>query len=139
MIAAIAIVAEERIRAAMKNGDFQNLPGQGLPLDLAQDANIPPELRMAHKLLKNGGYLDGRELKDVPATASDLLAGAPGERGTYRKMLKLKVMEARVRQSSGRGLDLERAGAYYEKIVDRVAIANKETIPCPRADSQASP
>lgn len=83
MIAAIAVIAEARIREAEKRGEFDNLPGKGLPLDLDADANIPEELRMAYKLLKNGGYLQEESCEpetQVPVNLDVLLAGNPTER-----------------------------------------------------------
>ena len=46
-------LVRERIEEAIERGDFDNLPGQGKPLNLDANPNEPPEMRMAHKLLKN--------------------------------------------------------------------------------------
>lgn len=43
----------KRLEEAMERGDFDNLPGQGKPLDLTRDPNEPAEMRMANKLLKD--------------------------------------------------------------------------------------
>ena len=40
-----ARVAENRILEAIEAGLFDNLPGQGQPLNLENDSHIPPELR----------------------------------------------------------------------------------------------
>lgn len=37
---------------AMQNGDLQNLPGAGKPLDLSEDSNVPSDMRLAYKILK---------------------------------------------------------------------------------------
>ncbi len=49
-------VADKQIREAMERGDFDNLPGQGKPLDLWQDANVPAEWQLAFKMLRDAGY-----------------------------------------------------------------------------------
>ena len=49
---AIQIIAENRIREAQQNGEFDNLPGMGKPLEFEDDSNIPEDLRMAYKILK---------------------------------------------------------------------------------------
>jgi len=49
-------MAEERIRKAYENGEFDNLPGYGKPLRLDDLSSIPEELRMAYTVLKNAGY-----------------------------------------------------------------------------------
>jgi len=48
---------EQRILQAIKYGEFDDLPGSGKPLDLEDDRLIPEELRLAHRILKNAGYV----------------------------------------------------------------------------------
>lgn len=130
MIAAIAYVAEERIRAAAERGDFNNLPGAGKPLDLDADANVPPELRMAYTLLKNGGYLDAQQEQDAADNALEkrldsleaMLGQSPAERAKLRQMLKLQVMEFRVKRATGKELALDSDEEYYGKVVERITV-----------------
>jgi len=54
----IETIAERRIAEAVARGDLDDLPGQGRPLRLDDDdALVPPELRMAYKVLKNAGFV----------------------------------------------------------------------------------
>src|SRR5882724_3472696 len=46
-------IAERKIQEAIADGAFDNLPGKGKPLDLGSEAATPPELRAAHRILKN--------------------------------------------------------------------------------------
>ena len=46
-------IAEGRIREAIEQGVFENLPGAGKPLDLEEYFNTPEDLRMAFSILKN--------------------------------------------------------------------------------------
>ncbi len=48
---------DEQIKDAMRKGQFENLPGAGKPLKLEDDTNTPEHLRMAHKLLRDNGYV----------------------------------------------------------------------------------
>jgi hypothetical protein len=50
-------IAENRIRAAQDEGLFDNLPGQGKPLNLEDDSSVPEDLRLTFKILKNSGCL----------------------------------------------------------------------------------
>jgi len=50
-------IAENRIRAAQDEGLFNNLPGQGKPLNLDDDRGVPEDLRLTFKILKNAGCL----------------------------------------------------------------------------------
>lgn len=69
-------IAEERIRQAMADGEFDRLPGAGRPLDLDDDLLVPEELRMAMRVLKNAGYVPPevehlRELRQLEARLAD--------------------------------------------------------------------
>ena len=46
-------IAENRIREAMEQGAFDNLPGAGEPLSLEEYFATPEDLRMAYSVLKN--------------------------------------------------------------------------------------
>jgi len=50
-------LVEQRIQEAMAAGAFDNLPGQGRPLDLTRNPYLDPALELAFGLLKNSGYL----------------------------------------------------------------------------------
>jgi DnaJ homolog subfamily C member 28 len=44
------------IREAREKGAFQDLPGKGQPLRWQDDALVPDDQRMAHKLLRDNGF-----------------------------------------------------------------------------------
>jgi len=46
-------VAEQRIREALAEGRFDNLPGAGQPIDLEEYFKTPAELRLAYSVLKS--------------------------------------------------------------------------------------
>lgn len=46
---------EEQIQKAMEEGQFDNLPGKGKPIDLSDWQKTPPELRMSFSVLKSAG------------------------------------------------------------------------------------
>ncbi len=50
-------IAEQRIVAAIERGELSNLPGQGAPLQMDDDALIPVELRMVYRVLRNAGFV----------------------------------------------------------------------------------
>lgn len=68
------IISEDRIKQAYKDGEFDNLPGLGKPIQLEDLSGIPEELRMAYKLLKNAGYTrDECQLRQEMMTIEDLI------------------------------------------------------------------
>jgi Domain of unknown function (DUF1992) len=51
------LLAERKIAEAIANGELDNLPGAGRPLELDDDSLIPEDLRAAYRILKNAGYI----------------------------------------------------------------------------------
>ena len=49
-------IAEQKIQAAIEAGDFDNLPGMGMPLKLDQDPFADPAWQMAAHMLKEGNF-----------------------------------------------------------------------------------
>jgi DnaJ family protein C protein 28 len=47
---------EELIRRAMEQGEFDNLPGHGKPLNFEENPHEDPSWRSAYRLLKNSGF-----------------------------------------------------------------------------------
>ena len=47
---------EDPINKAMQDGQFNDLPGKGKPLNLDHNPYADPEWELAHHVLKNGGF-----------------------------------------------------------------------------------
>lgn len=47
---------DQKIREAMEQGEFDDLPGKGRPIDTSEHPFEDPELRMAHRMLRNAGF-----------------------------------------------------------------------------------
>lgn len=122
-LAFIEQIAEERIRAAQEHGAFDDLPGRGRPLNLDDDAHVPPELKMAWRVLKNAGCLPPElEAEREIHCARELLASLTDEGERYRQMQRLNLMVTRLNESRRRPVYLEARQDYYEKIVERVPV-----------------
>ncbi len=65
---------EEQIGKAMAEGEFDNLPGKGQPLDLDGYFQAPEHLRMCHSILMNGNFVpeEVQLLKDIEALREQL-------------------------------------------------------------------
>jgi hypothetical protein len=50
-------LVENKIREAMEKGEFDNLPGRGLPLDLTAYFNTPSDLRLGFAMLKGAQFV----------------------------------------------------------------------------------
>ncbi|MGB2817615.1 MAG: DnaJ family domain-containing protein [Burkholderiaceae bacterium] len=62
----LAALLEKRIAEAAAKGELSGLPGEGRPLDLDDDAMVPPELRVAYRIVRNAGLLPP-ELAEIAA------------------------------------------------------------------------
>jgi len=83
-------IAEERISEAMEQGEFDNLPGSGKPLNLEEDLYIPDELRIAYKVLKNAGCLPPElELRKEIISLRKLLETINDNKERLRKIREL--------------------------------------------------
>src|SRR2546426_10173165 len=60
---------DQKIREAIAQGEFDNLPGKGEPVDLSENPFEDPELRLAHRMLRNAGFAPSwiEERKDIDA------------------------------------------------------------------------
>lgn len=117
---AIAMIAERRIKEAVEKGDLDDLPGAGKPLKIEDLSNIPEELRMAYKILKNSGCLPPElERRKEAASLANMLDSCPSEREKIKIMKKLRFLLQKA--------SLEKSGfnpawddEYYAKILARL-------------------
>ncbi len=58
---------DQKIREAMEQGEFDDLPGKGKPVDTSENPFEDPELRLAHRMLRNAGFAPSwiEERKDI--------------------------------------------------------------------------
>lgn len=113
-------LAEQRIQEAMRAGEFDDLPGKGAPLRLDDDAHVPPELRMAYRVLKNAGCLPPEiELRREIAELEDLLDGMQDTREKYLGMKRLNFLVMKLNMAGRKPIELEREQRYEEKLVTR--------------------
>jgi hypothetical protein len=49
-------LVDKKIREAMEQGEFDDLEGKGEPLDTSVNPFEDPDLRLAHRILRNAGF-----------------------------------------------------------------------------------
>lgn len=49
-------LVDKLIRESMERGEFEELSGKGQPVDLSENPFEDPEVRTAHRLLRNAGF-----------------------------------------------------------------------------------
>jgi hypothetical protein len=122
MLGALNELVEQRILEAMRKGEFDRLPGEGRPLELEDDALVPEDLRVAHRILKNAGFLPPevqalRDVRDLIAQAITEASAVPAERRASRRLLALTLALER----QGLTLTTPAALGYHQVLVDRFA------------------
>ena len=86
-------IAENRILEAIEKGLFDDLEGKGQPLKLEDDSHVPPELRMAYKIMKNADCLPPElELRQEVIRLQDLVASLPDEAEKLKQMRRLNFL-----------------------------------------------
>jgi hypothetical protein len=116
-------IAEQLIEDAIARGEFDNLPGKGKPLKLEDESNVPPELRMAYKILKNSGHVppEVQEQKEI-ASIEEMLERCSDEHERYRQIKKLNFMVMRMNIRRRQPLNLEKEQRYYSRAVEKVSV-----------------
>ncbi|MBW1917321.1 MAG: DUF1992 domain-containing protein [Deltaproteobacteria bacterium] len=114
-------IAENRIREAMAEGAFDNLPGKGQPLKLEDESHIPPELRLAYKILKMADCLPPEvELKKDILRMQDLVANLPDEAEKLKQMRRLNFYVMKLNMMRKVSPRLQEHEEYTAKILDRL-------------------
>lgn len=123
---AIQFIAEKRIEEAMAQGEFDNLPGKGRPLDLEDDTFVPEDLRMAYKILRNANCLapELEERKTINHIL-DLLENCSDEKERLAGMQKARFLVERSRIRYRRHIRLEEDDPYYSQVIQRLTKLKK--------------
>ncbi len=124
MLIAIQRIAERKIEEAMEEGRFAGLghwKNRPLPEDDMQ--HVPPSLRMAYRVLKNGGYVPEEvSLKKEIATVEEMLARCTDERQRYNQLKKLNFLKFKLEARMGRSLHIDSNPTYHRKVVERLSV-----------------
>lgn len=104
------MIAEEKIREALRRGDFDHLPGTGKPLHLEDDDRVPQDWRLAYHLLQTNGLTlpwiaEGREIEDdwqallsrTRATVSSSMVQSLGEEEKQDFLKQVAGLNQRIR------------------------------------------
>lgn len=114
-------IAEQKIREAMEQGEFDDLPGRGEPLNLEDDSHLPQDLRLAYKILKNADCLPPElELRKQIHTTETLLAGIQDTQEKYKQMKKLNYLMMKLSMTRKGSLMIEENEQYYRKVLDKI-------------------
>ncbi len=122
MLTALHSIAERKIEQAMAEGtvpDLSHWKNKPLPEDSMQ--NVPADLRLAFRMLKNAGYIpEELALRKEIVQTEELLAAATEEKYKYNQLKKLNFLKFKLQCRQGRSLQIDDESPYFSKVVDRV-------------------
>jgi hypothetical protein len=118
------ILAEEKIKQAIKEGELDRLPGMGKPLNLDDLSCVPEELRMAYRIMKNAGFTEEETtLRKELMTIEDLIEKCDDDdkKESMKKQLNEKMLRFN-RLISKRGVQTNSAmfKQYEEKVTKKL-------------------
>lgn len=98
---------DEIIQEAMQRGEFDNLSGEGKPLDLSEYFNTPEDVRLTYSILKNANIVpeeasllkEVAELKQTLAVIGDEPRKAALRRKIEDRLLHYNLLMERYRKS----------------------------------------
>lgn len=132
LLPAFETLIEQRIREASARGEFDDLPGAGQPMPLDDDLLVPEEVRVAHRILKNAGYVppEAQQLSEINqlialagrAELGDAVSAEAGEAAGKRLRALMIQMEL-----AGRPLAAARAWNDYQQALARRLAAEAGT------------
>ena len=126
MIEAIRIIAERKISEAIEEGLFNIEAWHNRPLPPSNDSLIPEDLRIAYKMLKNGGYLPPEiETRKEIQQLEDLIASTEDEHTRVKQIKKLNYLVMKLDAQRGGSTTLENQEAYYRKVVEKLSVTTK--------------
>ena len=125
MITGFEKIVEERIRQSQKNGDFENLPGAGKPLQFEDTSQIPEDLRLAYKMLKNADCIPPElAIKKEIVSTEALLGQMTDDQLKYKTLKKLNYLIMKLNTLRKSAIAFEVPQKYEERVVDRLSFNN---------------
>ena len=100
-------IVEALIMEAQARGEFDNLPGEGKPIDLTAYFETPEEVRLAQSLLKNAGMISPEvqllkeiaELRQVQEAVTDETKKQEIKKQIQQKQIEFNLMLERQRKA----------------------------------------
>jgi hypothetical protein len=110
-------IAERKIQEAIRNGEFDNLLNRGKPINLNEDCFVPPELRMAYRVLKNSGCIPPElEIRNEIISLRCMINSLDDDKQRMKKIRELNFKLLKINELRKKPLDIEDFPEYQDKI-----------------------
>jgi hypothetical protein len=110
-------IAERKIQEAIRNGEFDNLLNRGRPIDMDEDCLVPPELRMAYRVLKSSGCIPPElEIRNEIISLRSMIDSLDDDKERMKKIRELNFKLLKINELRKKPLDIEDFPEYQDKI-----------------------
>lgn len=120
-------IAERKISQAIEDGSLDFAKWKNMPLPADDDMQVPDDLKIAYKMLKNAGYLPPEiEAKKEIQTLEEMIARTEDEHVRLKQMKKLNVLLMKMEAMRKTPTNLAAQDDYYRKIVERISLNSRK-------------
>ncbi len=121
------IIAERKISQAIADGSLTFEQWQDKPLPEDDDYLIPDDLKLAYKMLKNGGFLPPEvEIRKEVNRIEELIAATEDEHVRLKQMRKLNLLMIKLDNQRGTTSSIAEQEEYYRKVVERISLMSEK-------------
>jgi hypothetical protein len=119
----LELIAERKIAEAEREGALQDLPGEGAPLAIDDDPQIPEYLRMAYRILKNAGLVPEEisMLREVAQLEALVRETEPEDSASRHAVRRLELLRMKLDQASPGRSSLLLGERYRQRVLERMA------------------
>ncbi|MEW6518719.1 MAG: DnaJ family domain-containing protein [Thermodesulfobacteriota bacterium] len=116
-------IAERKISQAIEDGSLDFARWKNMPLPADDDMQVPDDLKIAYKMLKNAGYLPPEiEAKKEIRQLEEMIARTEDEHVRLKQMKKLNLLLMKMEATRQSPTNLAAQDHYYNKIVERISV-----------------
>jgi hypothetical protein len=120
-------IAERKISQAIEDGSLNFAKWKNMPLPKDDDMQVPDDLKIAYKILKNAGYLPPEiEAKKEIQTLEEMIARTEDEHVRLKQMKKLNVLLLKLETTRKSPTNLAAQDDYYRKVVERISLNSRK-------------
>lgn len=112
-------LAEAKIKEAQAKGEFENLAGNGEPLQLGTDQMVDPSLRVAYRILKNAGFVPAEVLRRQRISSIEALLQHVSD-PVKRKPLLAQLLKYLSPPDGSVSVRADHQAQYYRQLTDRL-------------------
>ncbi|MBF0507184.1 MAG: DUF1992 domain-containing protein [Nitrospirae bacterium] len=113
-------IAEQRIKQAIDNGEFDDLRGAGEPLIFEDESWIPEDLRLAYRILKNNGFIPPElELRNEIINLRRFIETIDDNKERVKKLRELNFKMTKFEIMTRKPLRLEQFPEYESRFYEK--------------------